>query len=573
MIIGTKMRFSAIAQVLASLAATAASVAAQECTSMYTDLTGSSAITYRTEPTWISGKRAWCFPFTDRTSAVEPSPHPSATISTTRVATNPVIYIVYPDGTSAGAPIVSILPCEEGYSDAFLKYTYQVDYSVKKDTFRDYETLNTFAKGEFAKDGFYNHPIVPPGSSLEDTSNKKAPEYDIQQAWYKGKKVFFFDFGAIQQNNALSYVQAAAAVEVFGDDAFAIPVRNGFTVLSASTGPQYTGFFSYRSADTTGAPFNYLRHMSNFSGPTYPSVDRKIVLNCPVVYQESFVYKGDPPVQSKPSMESTPSLSIPPPPPPVDISTSGNCFDAYLKGPASEYFTAEAFAEGSKIGCWNLGLRSNFKGNNSQTIIGTAIQPVYDNGLKAGLPVFSVLPCQPRYSDAILLLNVVVSEATPFNLFKDFAGLKNAAVKTSVGGIFNYPIVEIGSKISINPADSKPELSNVVIPAIKSGWFQGKGIEFVDFGRIPDLTPNSDVISNGKVIFSFKDNGAGQKVLFGNPVFDVTEGDPSYTGFYGVNRVDGTETDSHSRAENLANLTMADMGKVLNCPTAYFLGA
>ncbi|KAJ3209560.1 hypothetical protein HDU67_006121 [Dinochytrium kinnereticum] len=579
------MRLFSATHILAALASTVLSVAAQDCKSTYTDLTGSSAITYRTEPVWINGKRAWCWPFSDRNSATVGNLGRS--LSNFKVAVNSVIYVVYPDGTSAGAPIVSALPCDPGYSDARLKLIYQVDYSVKKNTvsyviskpdtitlepqFRDFDIISGIAENIFVKNGYHNLPIVPPGSSLEDTSGKTATEYDIQQAWYNGKKVFLFDFGPIKQDSKLSYVAAAGAVEVFGDDAFGIPIKNGFTVLSLPNDGGYTGFFT--SSDTTGAPFNYLRYYSNFTGPDYVSDDRGMILNCPVVYEEDFVYKGSPPIPEKPSIESKPSASIPPPPPPIDFTKSGNCFDPYLNGPAGEYLTAEAFIDGKTFGCWNLGLRSALKDNGTQTIVGNALQPVYPTGEKAGLPIFGDLPCQSQYSDAVKVLNAVVPATTPFNFFKDFAGLKTAASSISVSGVFNYPIVEPGSRILVNPADSQPSLASLIIPRLRDGWYQGQPVHFFDFDRVPDLVPNADVIVNGRVTFPFKDNGAGQSILKGEPIFDVVQGDPSYTGFYGVGKVQYDENETYKSSKALEDYTIADMGKVLNCPTAYFLGA
>ncbi|KAJ3106501.1 hypothetical protein HDU96_008209 [Phlyctochytrium bullatum] len=561
------MRLFSLIQVLATLTATSVAVAAQDCPE-YTDLTGSSAKVYRTETVWSQGRRAWCYPFSDRNSAVVPLAGNQRLNS--KVAYNEVIYVLYPDGTSAGAPLVSHLPCDSGYSDATKKRILKVEFSVKPDSYRDFESLNATSYSQLTDGGFFNLPLVPPGSTLEDISRKHVPEYDLVQAWYKGKKVFFFDFGTVKQDAAYDFIQASAAVEVFADDPYGVPVRNGFTVLSLPVGGAYSGFFTYLSSDTTGAPFNYLHYFTNFTSGVYNYQDRNIILNCPVVEIEDFEYVGNPPAQTKPSIESKPSAEIPPPPPEVDLTIKGNCYDKFLYGPSSDYYTAEAFYESKRFGCWNLGLRSTPAENG--TTIGLALQPVYKSGTSAGLIVFGALPCQNKYTDVVRVLNAVVDDNTPFNFFKDFTNLQYSASSTSVVGVYNYPIVEPGSKLSVNPADYRPELAGVPKPLIKDGWYQGQSVSFVDFFKVPDLVPNSETVQNGKAIFPFKFNGQGQNILSGDPVFDSVQGDANYTGLYDVEKVQVSDSTFYNSTEAVDFSKVSSMEKVLNCPHAYFLG-
>ncbi|KAJ3094946.1 hypothetical protein HDU97_007428 [Phlyctochytrium planicorne] len=548
----------------------------EDCTAIYTDLTGASANVYRTQPVWEEGKRGWCYPFADRTSAVDPDYRASSLSNYKVLASNQIIFVVYPDGTSAGAPIVGSLPCKEGYSDAWDKRILEVPFDIKKDAYRDLDSIESVSENgaKLKKQGYFNFPIVTPGSTLEDISGLNAPEVDIHQAWFGGKKVFYFDFGPISQPYTRKFIEASGAIAVFSDDENSIPIKNGFDVISPTpSGMGYSGFFTYRSADTTGSPYNYLRFYSNFSGPDYVSYDRGLILNCPIVAIEQFVYKGDPPKPKKVGFELKPSGAIPPAPPKVDLSVSGRCFDVYLKGGARDYFTAEGVVSGKKFGCWNIGLHSSpaVSADTAKTLIGTVLQPVYESGEPAGVPIFGVLPCQSKYSDVNKVLGAVVPDATPFNFFKDFASLKAAATSSYVISISNYPIVEPNSRIGINPADVQPALEGIIKPSLKDGFYQGQPVQFFDFGKIPDLTPNTATIDNGKVAFPFKDNGAGNSVLYGDPIFDIVDGDAAYTGFYGVSKFESKDGQEVSSYAGLAEISVKDFGKVLNCPTAYFL--
>ncbi|KAJ3125933.1 hypothetical protein HK101_005829, partial [Irineochytrium annulatum] len=177
-----------------------------------------------------------CWPFSDRSSA----------ISTTdaKVLANSIIFIQYPNGETAGAPIVNILPCQQGYSDAWVKLAATVNYTTPQDYYRDVGKVKADALS-LKRVGLFNYPIVPPGSILNDWSNHSIPAVATKQAWYNAQQVFFFDFGEIPQDPALDSVGTKSSVSVFTSDAHGIPVLNGFSIVDSIAGqPGYTGFYA-----------------------------------------------------------------------------------------------------------------------------------------------------------------------------------------------------------------------------------------------------------------------------------------------------------------------------------------
>ncbi|KAJ3189031.1 hypothetical protein HK101_008999 [Irineochytrium annulatum] len=573
------MRSLSVRTVLVAL--TAAGSAYGDCAAPYTDLSGASAKVYTTTVLWFNGQRSWCWPFADRANAVIGSD--------VRVKANSIISLTYPDGASAGAPIVNVLPCQDGYSDAWLKFTGVVEYSTVNNTYRDFASVN--ASGiALKKAGYFNYPIVPPGSKLSDWSGYEVPAHDIVQAWNNGNKVYYFDFGAIPQDNILDYVPTADSIAVYASDSHGIPVNNGFSVVDAAPGsPKYTGFYSMLASNVTGSPLNYFRSYDNFtSNANYTPSDLGMAMNCPTSYLETFLYRGNPPAAPATTLSAN-AAAIPPPAPPVDPS-SKPCYQPYLTGPKGSYSSKQGYSGGKQFGCWNMGSRSSlFAGSDNATALAPVLQPVYNDQYVgtatptlAGNPVFNYLPCQSYYSDAVEVWYVPVDTSVPFNFrdkfitwgpiiqFTDYATLHTAFSSGAVSGIFNYAVVEPGSTIAVASVDAaaEPALASVATPKLMDGWYQNTQVFYFNFGPVPTASSTTAFVTNGKAVFPVKADGAGVNVLSGKPVFDAAFGDNAYTGFYGMS----TTASTNGTLTSIASVTSAttDIGSILNCPYAYF---
>ncbi|KAJ3212145.1 hypothetical protein HDU67_004015, partial [Dinochytrium kinnereticum] len=564
--------------VVAVAALTTVVSATQDECAPYTDLSGASAITYSTEPVWFGGRLA-CL------AAAGPA-------ANDRIRANPIVFLEYATGESAGDPIVTALPCQPSYSDAWLRFTVVVPEDTAYNYYRDYAQIDG-SDLDFKRAGFFNYPIVAPGSKLSDISNHSLPIPDTFSAWFGGQKVYLFDFGAIPQSNTLDHVKTTKAVAVFQQDEFSVPIKNGFSVIDSVPGDEgYTGFYDYKSVTTESLPFNTYRNSSGLPA----TKERNLFLNCPVVHVESSVYVGNPPVPA-PSSARSPVEPIPEPEAPSARLTE-SCENAYLNasGPGVSYFSAVGWSGNKKFGCWNLGLRST--GGEKTAFVQRVFQPVYtDSGKRAGLPIFTTLPCQPGYSDAAEVTSFPVPPEVPFNFFKNAETFMIAELSGSSIGKFNYPIVEPRSTISINPADSAPAAAYFNQPRLSEGWFNGRTIYYVDFGPIPARNPNDPTIATSEAVFPFTKNQLGDNVLFGNPVFSDVAGDATYSGFYrsvnaplfssflyrvsmcesnvaslydSVGKIPSTTLNEFTDYMQVDPLKVSELNSVLNCPTAYY---
>ncbi|KAJ3110541.1 hypothetical protein HDU96_006496 [Phlyctochytrium bullatum] len=536
------------------------------CVKTYTDLSGASAVTYYNDQVWYEGRLAWCFPFHDRTLA-----H-AGPAERNRLRANPIVFVEYPTGESAGDPIVSSIPCQtSSYSDAWIRFTAVVDPQTPYNSFRDYAQIDK-SEYELKRVGFYNFPMVPPGSQLVDRSNITVNAPETFSAWFGGQKVYLFDFGPVAQDNTLDYVQVSEALATFQKDEFEVPVRNGFPIVNAiPTQAKYTGFYNYQSLTTEDQPFNSLRSYQNATAETVPT-ERKLFLNCPIGHVDSFEYDGNPPVLSSP-LAPVPAETIPEPPAPVERNFHG-CEYKYLNGTGAKYFSAVGWSNGKKYGCWNFGVRtelSPFALDSVGASLVRAFQPVYSNGDSAGLPIFTTLPCLRGYSDAVELISFVVPSEVPFNFFKEAdAFLYASDLKVSGRRRVNFPIVEPGSTIEINPSDEAPTAAYLNTPRLSEGWYKGETVYYVNFGPIANRFPNDPWLHVSGSVFPYRKNLLGDSVLFGNPVFETVDGDPFYTGFYSVGKIPAVAADQFKEFGDVDQSSVSAVKAVLNCPTAYF---
>ncbi|KAJ3122438.1 hypothetical protein HK100_011991 [Physocladia obscura] len=123
------------------------------------------------------------------------------------VAVNPIYYPVYPDGQSAGWPVVGFLPCDSGYSDAWLVKNIQVPGTAIFNSFKEIDEFDPFKVKVARIQGVVNLPMIPRGSSLLGNTS-----FNVN-GWYKGKQIEFFDLGLFERTKA-NVIELPALKEV-----------------------------------------------------------------------------------------------------------------------------------------------------------------------------------------------------------------------------------------------------------------------------------------------------------------------------------------------------------------------
>ncbi|KAJ3202855.1 hypothetical protein HDU67_000250, partial [Dinochytrium kinnereticum] len=191
---------AAILAIGSSLLSVVAAQAADVCppADFFLDTTGKNAITYKTNKAWEMGRRVYFWDFGPYSTATGPATEPSAS-----VAIIPVWVFFYPNGTKAGQGLIDKIPCEPGYSDLWAATNITLkDASLPLNYYKDASVLRAdiAANKVIVTDlGMsVNCPVVPFKSTVMDDSPNPAPQpVKGDQGWYKGREVFYFDFGPV----------------------------------------------------------------------------------------------------------------------------------------------------------------------------------------------------------------------------------------------------------------------------------------------------------------------------------------------------------------------------------------
>ncbi|KAJ3237422.1 hypothetical protein HDU81_009520 [Chytriomyces hyalinus] len=235
------------------------------------DSTGASAIQISQQIVWSHQTRAACwnmgantFPTLDDDNAIY-----------LNIAVQPV----YPNGSPAGAPILKIAPCEDKYSDVWNLLRVVVDKSTPKDFYKTLDSLDVTGADSY---GYFNRPIIPPGSKFDDSVVGNVVPV-LQQAWYNGKPLFYADFGEVSGSTKWKTVVSAGKM---------VNVAGAGPVVSDAS-PSSTGFYSVYAFDPTGVEryqSNDFRSYPEFSFPYVPAYAtsaegafHKELLNCPFI--------------------------------------------------------------------------------------------------------------------------------------------------------------------------------------------------------------------------------------------------------------------------------------------------
>ncbi|KAJ3296875.1 long-chain fatty acid-CoA ligase [Rhizoclosmatium sp. JEL0117] len=152
----------------------------------FLDPTTNNALVYDQIDCWLNGTQVSVWDFGSRSQASDKDPN--------AVAVNPIYYPVYPSGISAGAPVIDRVPCDDGYSDVWLKIKVTVQRRTVYNSFKEISAFDPYALFTGKVEGVTNMPIVPKGSILTGYDDVK-----FTTAWYKGRRVTLVDLGIIQK--------------------------------------------------------------------------------------------------------------------------------------------------------------------------------------------------------------------------------------------------------------------------------------------------------------------------------------------------------------------------------------
>ncbi|KAJ3103404.1 hypothetical protein HDU96_009276 [Phlyctochytrium bullatum] len=203
---------------LLAAVAVATGVAAQEeaCppTSYFLDQSGKNAKVYDTQMGWEKGRRVYFWDFGAFSAPAGPASAPSS-----RVGVIPIYLIFYANGTKAGDNIIDTLPCQPGYSDLWsaqnITLTPAASATYTPNALRNASAvLAEVAAGRATQTSLgvnVNCPVVPFGSTVKDSSpaNGAAVPKPVS-GWFKGEKVFYFDFGPVEYGVETQMVFATA---------------------------------------------------------------------------------------------------------------------------------------------------------------------------------------------------------------------------------------------------------------------------------------------------------------------------------------------------------------------------
>ncbi|KAJ3112692.1 hypothetical protein HDU96_004289 [Phlyctochytrium bullatum] len=215
----------------------------------YLDQTGTSAYTFNTVKVWNNKSSLWCWDF-------------------------------------AGRNIIASLPCQPGYSDAFAIIDAFVPATTPFDFFKDYtdlflgSTLNSF----YQRDGFFNFPVVPPGSRLVNRSPKSdLAQPQIIQGWFERKPIYYVNLGQIPNLP----ISAGSALTSAAIDVLKAGQPFGSPVLEYGQ-DKSTGFYAAKFIDVTSLSSYKEDDFKSIDqlGTPYQPYSQSRIWNCPIVYTE-----------------------------------------------------------------------------------------------------------------------------------------------------------------------------------------------------------------------------------------------------------------------------------------------
>ncbi|KAI8621850.1 hypothetical protein BC830DRAFT_78739 [Chytriomyces sp. MP71] len=232
------------------------------------DYTGKSAITIPQQVVWTHNTQATCWNLGANSVPTTEDP--------TSLYINQAIQVLYPNGTSAGFPILQVAPCESGYSDVWNLLMIVVDASTPLNNYKTFESLDVTGAYSF---GYFNRPLVPPQSIFDNTYGGELPV--VQQGWCHGNQIYFADFNVVPGSTIYKKtIQAGTFVNVNGSGPVSSDASAGATGITSldPTGAaryQNNDFRSYKELTYPYVPVNNI----DVYEPN-PNVE---ILNCPFI--------------------------------------------------------------------------------------------------------------------------------------------------------------------------------------------------------------------------------------------------------------------------------------------------
>ncbi|MGA9048574.1 MAG: hypothetical protein WB588_06230 [Dehalococcoidia bacterium] len=177
-----------------------------------------------------------------------------------------------PDFVTGGHNIIDVIPGDPGYSDLWQVVLVTVPRSYQPDSITNAADV---MKGNFpmkTTDMLVNCPVVPAGSTIQDNRA-------LIQGWYKGQKVYYYDFGANAD------IAAPIWALITGMDAQGNPifVKGQNNIVDVKPGDQgYSAFWQVMLVTVpAGYVPNTLKSAKDVMSSGYKITPTTINVNCP----------------------------------------------------------------------------------------------------------------------------------------------------------------------------------------------------------------------------------------------------------------------------------------------------
>jgi len=198
-----------------------------------------------------------------------------------KVLTAPIYVFVFgtkSDGSPDFVPdqhnVIDVIPGDPGYSDLWQVNLVTVPSDYQVDSLKAVSEIMEKGLTITATDILVNCPIVSAGSMLET-------DKELTQGWYKGKAVYYFDFGANPDIAAPIYA-LITGMDAQGNPQFVQGQKNIIDVV-----PGDDGYSAFWRVNLVTVPQDYvadtLRSAADVVDSEYTMNETDILVNCPVV--------------------------------------------------------------------------------------------------------------------------------------------------------------------------------------------------------------------------------------------------------------------------------------------------
>jgi hypothetical protein len=178
-----------------------------------------------------------------------------------------------PDFVTGGHNVIDVIPGDAGYSDLWQLVLVTVPRTYQPDSIT---TAADVMKGNFpmkTTDMLVNCPVVPAGSTIQDNRA-------LIQGWYKGQKVFYYDFRA----NADIAAPIWALITGMDDKGNPMFVKGQSNIVDVIPGDK--GYSAFWQVMLVTVPADYvpntLKSAADVMSSGYKITPTNINVNCPL---------------------------------------------------------------------------------------------------------------------------------------------------------------------------------------------------------------------------------------------------------------------------------------------------